>query len=169
MTAAPALLRAVAKTHQFLTFTTPPNLQVAVAYGLVQVGFGPLGDRIGKFRLVALATLVLTVLLYVAIPKGFFPVQDTGLIQGVSEASQSISYGAMAERQRALAEAILTDPDVDSLVAGIGDAALEQRDGEFGQQCLGLIFVDVHEFLVAREPKAEGAKNVHERSVFNRN
>jgi multidrug efflux pump len=77
-------------------------------------------DRQRPTLLVALATLVLTVLLYVAIPKGFFPVQDTGLIQGVSEASQSISYGAMAERQQALAEAILKDPDVDSLTSFIG-------------------------------------------------
>ena len=77
-------------------------------------------DRQRPTLLVALATLVLTVLLYVAIPKGFFPVQDTGLIQGVSEAGQSISYGAMAERQRALAEAILKDPDVGSLSSFIG-------------------------------------------------
>ncbi|HYC13446.1 MAG TPA: efflux RND transporter permease subunit, partial [Stellaceae bacterium] len=70
--------------------------------------------------LVAVATLVLTVVLYVVIPKGFFPVQDTGLIQGVSEASQSISYGAMAERQQALAEAVLKDPDVLSLSSFIG-------------------------------------------------
>ena len=51
--------------------------------------------------LVAVLTLVLTVVLYVVIPKGFFPVQDTGLIQGISEASQSISFEAMAERQQA--------------------------------------------------------------------
>jgi len=69
---------------------------------------------------VAVATLVLTVALYVVIPKGFFPVQDTGLIQGVSEASQSISYAAMAERQQALARAILKDPDVESLSSFIG-------------------------------------------------
>ena len=54
------------------------------------------------------------------IPKGFFPVQDTGLIQGISEAPQSISYAAMAERQQALAAAILKDPDVDSLSSFIG-------------------------------------------------
>ena len=50
-------------------------------------------------------------------PKGFFPVQDTGVIQGISEAAQSVSYGAMAEHQQALAAAILKDPDVDSLSA----------------------------------------------------
>jgi multidrug efflux pump len=77
-------------------------------------------DRQGPTLIVAAATLVLTALLYVVIPKGFFPVQDTGLIQGISEARQSISYGAMAERQRALAEALLKDPDVDSLTSFIG-------------------------------------------------
>jgi multidrug efflux pump len=69
---------------------------------------------------VALATLVVTALLYILIPKGFFPDQDTGLIQGVSEATESISYSAMAERQQALAAAILTDPDVQSLSSFIG-------------------------------------------------
>jgi multidrug efflux pump len=69
---------------------------------------------------VAAATLVLTAILYVLIPKGFFPAQDTGLIQGVSEATESISYGAMAERQQALAAAILKDQDVLSLSSYIG-------------------------------------------------
>jgi multidrug efflux pump len=69
---------------------------------------------------VALGTLVLTALLYVLIPKGFFPDQDTGLIQGVSEATESISYGAMAQRQQTLAAAILKDPDVLSLSSFIG-------------------------------------------------
>jgi multidrug efflux pump len=69
---------------------------------------------------VALGTLVLTCLLYVLIPKGFFPDQDTGLIQGVSEATESISYSGMARRQQALAAAILKDPDVVSLSSFIG-------------------------------------------------
>src|SRR6185295_16424216 len=69
---------------------------------------------------VAVGTLALTGLLYVVIPKGFFPDQDTGLIQGVSEATESISYAAMAQRQQALAAAILRDPDVDSLSSFIG-------------------------------------------------
>jgi multidrug efflux pump len=69
---------------------------------------------------VAVATLVLTVALYVLIPKGFFPVQDTGLIQGISEAPQSISYAAMAERQGELAKVVLKDPDVESLSSFIG-------------------------------------------------
>jgi multidrug efflux pump len=66
------------------------------------------------------ATLALTVILYFVVPKGFFPVQDTGLIQGISEAPQSISFEAMAERQQALAEAILRDPAVQSLSSFIG-------------------------------------------------
>ena len=60
--------------------------------------------------LVAAATLVLTVALYVVVPKGFFPVQDTGVIQGISEAPQSISFPAMAERQQALARVIFKIP-----------------------------------------------------------
>jgi multidrug efflux pump len=70
--------------------------------------------------LVALAMLVLTVVLYVGIPKGFFPIQDTGVLQGISEASPSISFAAMAERQQALADVILHDPAVDSLSSFIG-------------------------------------------------
>ena len=70
--------------------------------------------------IVATATVAVTVLLYIVIPKGFFPDQDTGLIQGVSDATESISYGAMAKRQQLLAEAILQDPDVASLSSFIG-------------------------------------------------
>src|SRR5258706_215121 len=69
---------------------------------------------------VALGTLALTVLLYIFMPKGFFPVQDTGLIQGISEAPQSISFPAMAERQQALAAAVLEEPAVESLSSYIG-------------------------------------------------
>jgi multidrug efflux pump len=70
--------------------------------------------------MVALATFVLTALLYVVIPKGFFPLQDTGVIQAISEAPQSVSYAAMAERQQQLASLILKDPDVVSLSSFIG-------------------------------------------------
>jgi len=69
---------------------------------------------------VAVGTLVLTVLLYIIVPKGFFPVQDAGVIQGTSEAPQSISFSAMAERQQALARVILKDPAVESLSSFIG-------------------------------------------------
>jgi len=77
-------------------------------------------DRQPATLLVAAATLVLTVLLYIFVPKGFFPVQDTGIIQGISEASQSISFAAMADRQQALARVVLADPAVESLSSFIG-------------------------------------------------
>ncbi len=70
--------------------------------------------------LVAVATLILTVVLYIVIPKGFFPVQDTGVIQGISQASQSISFDAMSEKQQELAKIILKDPAVESLSSFIG-------------------------------------------------
>jgi multidrug efflux pump len=70
--------------------------------------------------LIALATFVLTAVLYVMIPKGFFPLQDTGVIQAISEAPQSVSYAAMAERQQQLASIILKDSDVVSLSSFIG-------------------------------------------------
>ncbi len=77
-------------------------------------------DRQGATLVVAVVTLAVTLALYVAIPKGFFPAQDTGEIQGISEAAQSISFAAMAGRQQALAEAILKDPDVAGLSSFIG-------------------------------------------------
>jgi multidrug efflux pump len=69
---------------------------------------------------VAAVTLVLTIWLYILIPKGFFPVQDTGIIQGISEAPQSISFDAMSLRQQALVRIILKDPAVQSLSSFIG-------------------------------------------------
>ena len=77
-------------------------------------------DRQPLMLIATLATLALTVALYVAVPKGFFPVQDVGLIQGISEAPQSVSFSAMAQRQQALADAVLDDPDVASLSSFIG-------------------------------------------------
>ena len=77
-------------------------------------------DRQTLVLLAALGTFGLTGLLYIVIPKGFFPQQDTGVIQAISEAPQSVSYAAMAARQQALADAILRDPDVDSLSSFIG-------------------------------------------------
>ena len=70
--------------------------------------------------LVAVATLVLTIFLYIVIPKGFFPVQDTGVIQGISQAPQTISFAAMAQKQQELAKIILQDPAVQSLSSFIG-------------------------------------------------
>ena len=77
-------------------------------------------DRQRLTLLAAVLTLVFTGLLYVAVPKGFFPVQDTGLIQGISQAAQAISFQGMAERQQELAAAILQDPDVEALSSFIG-------------------------------------------------
>src|SRR5580700_10922583 len=74
----------------------------------------------GLTLLVALGTLVLTIFLYIIIPKGFFPVQDTGVIQGISQAPASISFSAMAKAQQDLANVILKDPAVESLSSFIG-------------------------------------------------
>ena len=77
-------------------------------------------DRQTQVLLVALATFVLTAALYVIIPKGFFPLQDTGVIQAISEAPQSVSFAAMVERQQQLDRLIRKDPDVESLSSFIG-------------------------------------------------
>jgi multidrug efflux pump len=87
-------------------------------------GYARMLDRVlehqGATLLVAIITLALTVLLYIVIPKGFFPIQDTGVIQGISEAPQSISFSAMAEHQQALSKVIQEDPAVDSISSFIG-------------------------------------------------
>lgn len=77
-------------------------------------------DRQGLTLAVAAATLILTVVLYIAIPKGFFPVQDTGLITAITEAPQSIAFAAMARKQQEVAAAVLEDPDVAGLSSFIG-------------------------------------------------
>jgi multidrug efflux pump len=87
-------------------------------------GYGRMLDRVlchqGWTMLGFAVTLVLTVLLYMAVPKGFFPRQDTGALLGITEAAPSVSYAAMAERQRRLAAVILQDPAVDSVSSFIG-------------------------------------------------
>ncbi|WP_263367727.1 multidrug efflux RND transporter permease subunit [Edaphobacter bradus] len=70
--------------------------------------------------LVTLATFLLTVYLYIVVPKGFFPVQDTGVLLGITEAPQTISFQAMSARQQTLAKVILQDPDVESVSSFIG-------------------------------------------------
>jgi multidrug efflux pump len=70
--------------------------------------------------LIAVLTLGVTVVLYIAIPKGFFPVQDTGLVQGITQAGPTVSFAAMGERQNALAQQLLKDKDVKSLSSFIG-------------------------------------------------
>jgi multidrug efflux pump len=77
-------------------------------------------DRRAATLVVAILTLVMTIVLYILVPKGFFPVQDTGVIQGISQAAQNISFAAMAAKQQQLAEIILKDPAVDSLSSFIG-------------------------------------------------
>jgi multidrug efflux pump len=77
-------------------------------------------DRQKLTLVVAVGTLVATVLLFLIIPKGFFPIQDTGVILGIAEATQDVSFRAMSERQQALTRAILADPAVASLSSFIG-------------------------------------------------
>ena len=74
----------------------------------------------GLTMVVAVGTLVLTVVLYIFVPKGFFPSQDTGSILGITEASQDVSFTTMGTRQQALADAILQDPDVETVSSFIG-------------------------------------------------
>jgi multidrug efflux pump len=77
-------------------------------------------DRRAATLVVAVLTLALTIVLYILVPKGFFPVQDTGVVQGISQAAQNISFTAMATKQQELAKIILQDPAVDSLSSFIG-------------------------------------------------
>src|SRR5579863_6648002 len=69
---------------------------------------------------IAVGTVALTVILYVVIPKGFFPLQDTGILQGTTEGAPAISFAAMIQRQQQLADVLLRDPDVDSLSSFVG-------------------------------------------------
>ena len=101
-------------------------------------------DRQTATLWVFVGTLALSVILYVVVPKGFFPLQDTGVIQGISEAPQSISFAAMAERQQSLARAILQDPAVESVSSFIG------VDGVNATLNNGRVFVNL-------KPKSERA------------
>ena len=103
--------------------------------------------------LVAFATMALTVLLYIITPKGFFPIQDTGLIQGISEAPPSISFAAMAQRQMALADEILRDPAVESLSSFIG------VDGSNATLNSGRFLIN----LKPREDRADSAEGIIQR------
>ncbi|KTD38514.1 multidrug efflux system, subunit B [Legionella nautarum] len=77
-------------------------------------------ERQALFLIIAIITLLYTLFLFYFIPKGFFPIQDTGVIQGISQMSQSISFKAMAERQQALAKVVLADPAVENISSFIG-------------------------------------------------
>ena len=113
------LLKAETETHEnaFQRYSREGFDRIIAVYGHA---LNWVLDRQTFVLLIALATFALTALLYVMIPKGFFPLQDTGVIQAISEAPQSVSYAAMAERQQQLASVILKDPDVDSLSSFIG-------------------------------------------------
>ena len=103
--------------------------------------------------LVAVASLVLTVFLYMVVPKGFFPVQDTGVIQGISEAPQATSFAAMSERQQALSKVILQDPAVQSLSSYIG------VDGDNATLNSGRLLINL---------KPHGERDVSASEVINR-
>jgi multidrug efflux pump len=113
------LLKAETETHEnaFQRYSREGFDRIIAGYGHA---LNWVLDRQTFVLLIALGTFGLTALLYVVIPKGFFPLQDTGVIQAISEAPQSVSYAAMAERQQQLASAILKDPDVESLSSFIG-------------------------------------------------
>jgi multidrug efflux pump len=100
------------------------DLAAERAFNAVIAGYGRalnwVLDRQPLTLLVALITLGLTLLLYYQIPKGFFPVQDTGMIQAITEASQSVSYQQMTTLQGRLADAVLKDPDVVNLTSYVG-------------------------------------------------
>ncbi|EDZ98356.1 acriflavin resistance protein [Burkholderia sp. H160] len=99
-----------AKAHRFIDWVIA-RYAVALTWVL---------NRQRSTLVVAVLTLVLTGLLYVFVPKGFFPVQDTGVIQAITQMPQSVSFTSMAERQQTLADQILKNPDVESLTSFIG-------------------------------------------------
>ncbi|WP_022976018.1 MdtB/MuxB family multidrug efflux RND transporter permease subunit [Nevskia ramosa] len=113
------LLKPAAAHHQPDTIAKKPGLfeRLIATYGRA---LDWVLDRPRATLLAFVATLAITALLYLAVPKGFFPVQDTGLIQVITEATQTTSFEAMSERQQAVADAILKDPDVDHLTSFIG-------------------------------------------------
>jgi multidrug efflux pump len=100
-------LRRAGEWFEHLTAAYGRRLQVVLAHRTATL-------------LVAVATLLLTIALYIFIPKGFFPLQDTGALQGITEASQTISFASMADRQQALAGVLLQDPAVASIASFIG-------------------------------------------------
>ncbi|MGE5115532.1 MAG: MdtB/MuxB family multidrug efflux RND transporter permease subunit [Betaproteobacteria bacterium] len=116
-------------------------------------GYGRLLDRVLEHRAATLlafvATVALTVLLYVWVPKGFFPVQDTGAIQAITEAAQSSSFEAMAVHQQRLAEAILKDPAVENLSSFIG------VDGQNATLNVGRMLVTLKPLAERRESASE--------------
>ncbi|MDO9120128.1 MAG: MdtB/MuxB family multidrug efflux RND transporter permease subunit [Nitrospira sp.] len=113
---------------------------------------------------VAAGTLVLTVVLFLIIPKGFFPVQDTGAILGMTEAEQSISFSGMVERQQALARAILADPAVASLSSFIGvdgtNTTLNSGRIQVNLKPMAERGVSVHEVIRRLQAQAAGVEGM---------
>ena len=113
-------------------------------------------DRQALTMLMFVATLALTVLLYLLVPKGFFPVQDTGAIQAITETSQTTSFAAMSEHQQQLAAAILKDPAVESISSFIGVDGANPT-------------LNVGRMLISLKPlKQRGSGNVSATSVIQR-
>jgi len=121
------------------------NATEAAINGLI-AAYGRWLDVVLRFRgltlLVTLATIVLTAVLAITIPKGFFPTQDTGVVQGISVMSQAISFEGMKDRQAALGDAILKDPDVASISSFVG------IDGQN-------MTLNVGRFLINLKPRAQ--------------
>src|SRR5581483_9223535 len=114
--------------------------------------------------LVAVATLVLTVLLFMIVPKGFFPVQDTGVIQGISQAPQSTSFEAMQQRQQQLVNVILQDPAVESLSSFIGvdgtNVTMNSGRIQINLKPLGDRGVSATEVIRRLQPKLDQVQNI---------
>ena len=122
-------------------------------------------DYQGITLLVAVATLMLTIFLYIIIPKGFFPIQDTGVIQGISQAPPAIGSTAMAARQEALAKIILQDPAVESLSSFTG-ADATNTTGNAGRMSINLKPLDVRKIsasdVIRRlQPKLDQVQGIH--------
>ncbi len=119
----------------------------------------------GITLLVALATLMLTIYLYIIIPKGFFPVQDTGVIQGISQAPPAIGSKAMAQKQQELAKVILEDPAVASLSSFIGADGTNTTENS-GRMSINLKPIDERKIsasdVIRRlNPKLEQVQGIH--------
>src|SRR5205085_1908598 len=110
-------LDAALKGSEQIGFTIV-SLTVSLIAVLIPLLF--MGDIVGRLFRDFAVTLAGTLLLYIVVPKGFFPVQDTGVILGISEARESISFAAMSNRQQELARVILQDPGVQSISSFIG-------------------------------------------------
>ena len=119
----------------------------------------------GITLLVAVATLMLTIYLYIIIPKGFFPVQDTGVIQGISQAPPTIGSRAMAEKQKELAHVILQDPAIENLSSFIGadgtNTTLNSGRMSINLKPLEMRKISASDVIRRLEPKLEQVQGIH--------